>query len=48
MATQDHLAGADEQHRRASTRAGAQIAELQGLGHWWFTQNPQAGSRGDK
>ena len=44
MATEDHLAGTDEQRRRASTRAGAQIAELEGLGHWWFTQDPQRGA----
>ena len=44
MATEDHLVGTDEQRRRASARAGAQIAELEGLGHWWFTQNPQRGA----
>lgn len=44
MASEDHLAGTDEQRRRASARAGAQIAELQGLGHWWFTQDPQRGA----
>jgi hypothetical protein len=41
MASEDHLAGTDEQRRRASTRAGAEIAGLQGVGHWWFTQDPQ-------
>jgi pimeloyl-ACP methyl ester carboxylesterase len=40
MASEDHLAGTDEQRRRASRRAGAQIAPLPGLGHWWFTQDP--------
>jgi pimeloyl-ACP methyl ester carboxylesterase len=44
MATEDHLVGTDEQRRRASARAGAQIAELEGLGHWWFTQDPQRGA----
>ena len=44
LATEDHLAGTDEQRRRASDRAGAQIAELDGLGHWWFTQDPQRGA----
>jgi hypothetical protein len=34
----------DEQRRRASARAGAEIAELDGLGHWWFTQDPQRGA----
>jgi pimeloyl-ACP methyl ester carboxylesterase len=41
LASDDHLAGTDEQRRRASTRAGAQIAVLDGLGHWWFTQDPR-------
>ena len=44
MASEDHLAGTDEQRRRASARAGAQIAGLAGLGHWWFTQDPQRGA----
>jgi hypothetical protein len=44
MASEDHLAGTDEQRRRASTRAGAEIAGLDGLGHWWFTQDPQRGA----
>jgi hypothetical protein len=44
MATEDHLAGTDEQCRRASARAGAEIAELDGLGPWWFTQDPQRGA----
>ena len=44
MATEDHLVGTDEQRRRASARAGAAIAELDGLGHWWFTQDPQRGA----
>ena len=44
MAAEDHLAGTDEQRRRTSARAGAQIAGLEGLGHWWFTQDPQQGA----
>jgi pimeloyl-ACP methyl ester carboxylesterase len=44
IATEDHLVGTDEQRRRASARAGAAIAELDGLGHWWFTQDPQRGA----
>jgi pimeloyl-ACP methyl ester carboxylesterase len=44
MASEDHLAGTDAQRRRASTRAGAEIAGLDGLGHWWFTQDPQWGA----
>ena len=41
LASEDHLAGSDEQRRRASNRAGAQTGVLNGLGHWWFTQDPQ-------
>jgi len=44
MATEDHLAGTDEQRRRTSARAGALIAGLEGLGHWWFTQDPRRGA----
>ena len=44
MASEDHLAGTDEQRRRASARAGAEIAVLDGLGHWWFTEDPQRGA----
>ncbi len=43
IATEDSYA-TDEQRRRASARAGAEIAELDGLGHWWFTQDPQRGA----
>ena len=44
IATEDHLVGTREQRCRASARAGAAIAELDGLGHWWFTQDPQRGA----
>jgi pimeloyl-ACP methyl ester carboxylesterase len=44
IATEDSYA-ADEQRRRASARSGAEIAELDGLGHWWFTQDPTTGRR---
>jgi pimeloyl-ACP methyl ester carboxylesterase len=44
MASEDNLAGTDEQRRRASARAGAEIAGLDGLGHWWFTQDPALGA----
>jgi len=37
-ATGDSLVGTSEQKRRAATRAGAVVAELPGLGHWWMTQ----------
>ena len=44
IASEDHLVGTDDQRRRASGRAGAEIAELDGLSHWWFTQDPQRGA----
>ena len=44
IATEGHLVGTDEQRRRASVRAGAEIAVLDGLGHWWFTQDPERGA----
>jgi pimeloyl-ACP methyl ester carboxylesterase len=43
LAGDDHYAP-DEQRRRASARAGAEIAVLDGLGHWWFTQDPERGA----
>jgi len=36
----DHYAP-DEQRRRAGARAGAEVAVLDGLGHWWFTHDPE-------
>jgi pimeloyl-ACP methyl ester carboxylesterase len=30
--------------RRGAARAGARIAELDGLGHWWMLQDPKAGA----
>jgi hypothetical protein len=29
-----------EMRRRATARAGAEVAVLDGLGHWWMIQNP--------
>ncbi|HKH52184.1 MAG TPA: hypothetical protein VKA77_10380 [Mycobacterium sp.] len=40
LPTEDHFVGTDEQRRRAARRAGAQIEVLDGLGHWWTTQDP--------
>jgi hypothetical protein len=44
VAAEDKLAGTDDQRRRTSARTGALIAGLEGLGHWWFTQDPQRGA----
>jgi pimeloyl-ACP methyl ester carboxylesterase len=35
---------AADQARSAARRAGATVAELQGLGHWWMVQDPARGA----
>lgn len=40
LPSEDDYVGTAEQKRRAAGRAGARIAELDGLGHWWMTQDP--------
>ncbi|EOD68410.1 alpha/beta hydrolase, partial [Amycolatopsis vancoresmycina DSM 44592] len=40
LATADHVVGTGEQRRRSAARAGAQVAVLEGLGHWWMTHDP--------
>jgi pimeloyl-ACP methyl ester carboxylesterase len=40
LPTEDSYVGTDEQRRRAAARAGARIEVLQGLGHWWMTEEP--------
>jgi hypothetical protein len=39
LATGDTLVGTDEQKRRSAARAGALVAELPGLRHWWMTED---------
>jgi pimeloyl-ACP methyl ester carboxylesterase len=43
-ATEDHYVGSLESRRRAADRAGAQLVELDGLGHWWMLQDPARGA----
>ncbi|HEX4252308.1 MAG TPA: alpha/beta hydrolase [Pseudonocardia sp.] len=43
-ATEDHFVGTDAMRRRAAARAGAQVEELVGLGHWWMVQDPTKGA----
>jgi pimeloyl-ACP methyl ester carboxylesterase len=43
-ATADHFVGTEAMHRRAAQRAGARVEVLQGLGHWWMTQDPTQGA----
>jgi hypothetical protein len=45
LPTEDHYVGTDEQRRRAARRAEAQVEPLEGLGHWWMTQDPARGAR---
>jgi pimeloyl-ACP methyl ester carboxylesterase len=40
LPTEDHFVGTDEQKRRAAARTGARVETLDGLGHWWMTQDP--------
>lgn len=44
QATDDHFVGTDEMRRRAAGRAGARVAVLDGLGHWWMLQDPVRGA----
>lgn len=41
LPTEDHFVGTDEQRTRAAARAGARVEVLEGLGHWWMTQDPE-------
>ena len=43
-ATEDHFPGTIDMQRRAAERAGARIAVLEGLGHWWMVQDPARGA----
>jgi pimeloyl-ACP methyl ester carboxylesterase len=44
LATADQAVGTEEQRRRAAGRAGAQVVVLEGLGHWWMTEDPARGA----
>jgi len=44
IATEDHYCGGEPLARRAAERAGAQVAILNGLGHWWMCQQPKQGA----
>ena len=44
IATEDHYVGGEVMARRQAERAGAKVAMLPGLGHWWMCQDPQAGA----
>lgn len=44
IATQDHYTGGEALARRSAEKAGARVAMLPGLGHWWMCQDPQKGA----
>jgi pimeloyl-ACP methyl ester carboxylesterase len=45
LATGDGFVGTEAQRRWCAARAGASVATLEGLGHWWLLQDPLAGAR---
>ncbi len=42
--TDDPYLGGVEMNRRAAQRCGADVAVLEGLGHWWMLQDPAQGA----
>jgi pimeloyl-ACP methyl ester carboxylesterase len=40
LPTEDQFVGDDATRHRAAGRAGARVEVLDGLGHWWMTQDP--------
>jgi pimeloyl-ACP methyl ester carboxylesterase len=44
VATEDHFTGGEVLARRSAERAGAKVAVLPGLGHWWMCQDPAKGA----
>ncbi|EHB56159.1 alpha/beta hydrolase fold protein [Mycolicibacterium rhodesiae JS60] len=39
--SEDHMTGPAGGAQRAAARSGARVEVLDGLGHWWLTQDPQ-------
>ena len=44
IATDDEFTGGAVLARRSAERFGAEVAVLEGLGHWWMLQDPEAGA----
>jgi pimeloyl-ACP methyl ester carboxylesterase len=44
IATEDHYCGGETLARRSAERAEAEVAVLQGAGHWWMCQQPKQGA----
>jgi pimeloyl-ACP methyl ester carboxylesterase len=44
IATEDPYVGGEKLARRSAERFGADVAVLEGLGHWWMMQDPARGA----
>jgi pimeloyl-ACP methyl ester carboxylesterase len=44
IATEDHYTGGEVLARRSAERAGAEVAVLDGRGHWWMCEDPAGGA----
>lgn len=44
LAAEDPFAGESAMRRRAAATAGAEVAVLDGLGHWWMVEDPERGA----
>jgi hypothetical protein len=42
--TGDHMTSPVGGAQRAAARSGARVQLLDGLGHWWMTQDPERGA----
>jgi pimeloyl-ACP methyl ester carboxylesterase len=42
--TEDPYVGTEKMARASAERAGADVAVLDGLGHWWMVEDPQRGA----
>jgi pimeloyl-ACP methyl ester carboxylesterase len=48
VGTEDAFVGSVEMRKRSARRAGAQVQILNGIGHWWMVQAPEAAARAVK
>ncbi len=44
IASEDHYTGGEELARRTAAKWDAEVAVLEGLGHWWMMQDPPRGA----
>lgn len=44
IATEDVYTGGEQRARWSAEKAGAEVAVLEGLGHWWMVQDPKRGA----